>query len=107
MPPEPDLRAHIRARGYRPATVNDGVREAARAALREADDGYARTLRQWQLETGQLADPARFSFELRQRLRGIGWTPGRDVWRHHWLPCVDADVALIRRLVVTESGSRQ
>jgi hypothetical protein len=79
VPPEPDLLAHIRDRGYHAATVEDGVRGAARAALDESADGYERKLRQWQVETGQLADPARFSFELQERLRGIGWVPGRDV----------------------------
>jgi len=38
---------------------------------------------------------------------GGGGYPRCRWWRRHWLPGVDADVALIRRLVVTESGSRQ
>lgn len=79
VPPEPDLLAHIRSRGYHAASVDDGVREAARAALDQSDDGYLRKLRDWQVATGQLADPARFPFELQQRLFAIGWTPGRDV----------------------------
>lgn len=79
MPPEPDLLAHIRARGYHAATVEGDVREAARAALSASADEYECKLRLWQVATGQLADPARFSFEFQERLRGIGWTPGRDV----------------------------
>jgi hypothetical protein len=79
VPPEPDLLAHIRAHGYHAATVEGDVREAARAALGVSADVYERKLRLWQVATGQLADPARFSFEFQERLRGIGWTPGRDV----------------------------
>jgi SUKH-3 immunity protein of toxin-antitoxin system len=79
VPPEPDLLAHIRDRGYHAASVSGGVREAARAAVAEASDGYARRLRQWQVATGQLADPARFPFAVQERLLGIGWAPGRDV----------------------------
>lgn len=79
VPPEPDLLTHIRGRGYHAATVEGGVREAAQAALGESADVYERKLRRWQVETGQLADPARFSFEFQDRLRWIGWTPGRDV----------------------------
>jgi hypothetical protein len=79
VPPEPGLLAHIRARGYHATTVGDGVREAARAALGESADAFERKLRQWRVQTGLLADPARFPFELQERLFAIGWTPGRDV----------------------------
>lgn len=79
VPPEADLLAHIQAHEYHAAIVEGGVREAARAALTVSADRYERKLRPWRVATGQLADPARFSFEFQERLRGIGWTPGRDV----------------------------
>lgn len=106
VPPEPDLLAHIRGRSYYAATVEGSVRETARAALRESGDGYERKVRQWQVETGQLADPARFSFEFQERLRGIGWTPGRDV-SHVVDPWLGEALPRLREFEFTRRGYRE
>jgi hypothetical protein len=79
VPPEPDFLAHISASRYRPEPVSGEVVATARRALVKADTLALSRRRQWQVEQGLLADPARFPFELQGRLFDLGWRPGRDV----------------------------
>jgi hypothetical protein len=90
---EPDFRRHVEAQGYRvaqvPAEVVDRAREATlqRARIREQRIAEYRAAHQ----ESEPPDDGRFEPEVRQRLLGLGWKPGRDVrekadaWLAEWV----------------------
>src|SRR6266511_4663760 len=77
------------------------VNQTKIAAARERTD-LPMTVRRIVLALGPLLASSISS----RGVMGGGGYPRCRWWGHHWLLSVDADVALIRRLVVTESGSR-
>ena len=90
---EPDFRRHVEAQGYRvpavPAEVVDRAREATlqRARIREQRIAEYKATH----AEPEPPDDGRFEPEVRKRLLGLGWTPGRDVrekvdaWLAGWL----------------------
>jgi SUKH-3 immunity protein len=94
VPPEPELLAHIRATGYRAATVSENVEAAAAEARKKVARILHAAIDDWLVQTGRLADPSRFPIPFQERLLALGWRPGRDVservdeWLAEQLPTV-------------------
>jgi hypothetical protein len=87
------------------AHASSSAAERAIRSVTAADSGVARS-RSMTVRRGVLALGRCWLAVLRAEACWVVRYPMCRWWRRHWLPCVDADVALIRRLVVTESGSR-
>jgi SUKH-3 immunity protein of toxin-antitoxin system len=90
---EPDFRRHVEAQGYRvaqaPAEVVDRAREATLERARILDRRIAEYKAAHQ--EPEPPDDGRFEPDVRKRLLGLGWTPGRDVrekvdaWLAEWV----------------------
>jgi hypothetical protein len=90
---EPDFRRHVEARGYRVPEVPAEVVERAREATFERSDILDRQIAEYKAAHAEPEPPdaGRFMPQVRQRLLGLGWKPGRDVrekvdaWLGEWV----------------------
>lgn len=90
---EPDFRRHVEAQGYRVAQVPAEVVDRAREATLERSDILGRRVAEYKAAHPEPEPPDtdRFAPEVRERLLGLGWQPGRDVrekvdaWLAEWV----------------------
>lgn len=90
---EPDFRRHVEAQGYRVPQVPAEVVERAREATLQRSAILDQQIAEYKAANAEPEPPDadRFVPEVRQRLLGLGWKPGRDVrdkvdaWLAEWV----------------------